>query len=326
MNAARLAAHVEQYLAERRRLGFDLETMGYALRSLVEHVRRLRHRGPLTLDVMAQWARLAKQGPGDRSTWARRLRLLRPFMRWLRQFDPATPVPEEPVFGRVPGRVAPHIYSAEEINALLEAAGRIGPAGSPRSVVVRTMFGLMACTGMRSSEVLGLTDADVDWKAGMLTVRSSKFGRTRLVPLHHSAMAALRHYRAQRDRFVTSAPDAPLFIGCRGRLLGKPFGGRNLERIFDQLRQELNWVCRGGRAQPRLHDLRHTFAVRRLQRWHEDGADMHQRMLALSTYLGHVKVSDTYWYLSAVPELMQSVGTRFEHFVTRPEQAEYDDE
>ena len=128
-------------------------------------------------------------------------------MRWLRQFEPATLVPEEPIFGRIPGRVAPHIYNADEIAALLPAAGRIGPPSSLRGAVVRTVFGLMACTGMRPSEALAPTDADVNLKAGMLTVRNSKYGRSRLVPLHPSAVAALQRYRTERDRFVTSTPD-----------------------------------------------------------------------------------------------------------------------
>jgi integrase len=316
MNAATtLAARVDQYLAERRRLGFELWTMGYALHSLVEHVRRCQHHGPLTLELMAQWAPQAKQGPGDRATWARRLELLRPFTRWLRQFEPDTEVPEEPIFGRVPGRVAPHIYNDGEITALLDAAGRIGPPSSPRGAVVQTALALMTCTGMRVSEALALTDADVDWKAGVLTVRDSKCHHSRLVPLHPSTVSALRHYRAERDRHVASTPDTPLFIACRGRRLGQPFCGRQLKRIFDQLRRQLGWTCRGGRDVPRLHDLRHTFAVRRLLQWHEQGVDMHQRMLALSTYFGHVKVSDTYWYLSAVPELMECIGARFEKYV-----------
>jgi integrase len=313
--ATTLAARVDQYLAERRRLGFGLWTMSYALHSLVEHVRCCQHHGPLTLELMAQWAPQAKQGPGDRSTWARRLELLRPFTRWLRQFEPDTEVPEEPIFGRVPGRVAPHIYNDDEIAALLDTAGRIGPPSSPRGAVVRTVFALMACTGMRVSEALALTDVDVDWKQGVLTVRNSKCRHSRLVPLHPSAVSALRHYRAERDRYVTSTPDTPLFIACRGRRLGQPFCGRQLKRIFDELRRRLGWTSRGGRDMPRLHDLRHTFAVRRLLQWHEQGVDMHQRMLALSTYFGHVKVSDTYWYLSAVPELMACIGTRFERYV-----------
>lgn len=310
-----LAARVEQYLAERRRLGFHLQTMGYALHSLVEHVSKTRHRGALTIEVMAAWARRAQQGAGTHVTWARRLRRLRPFTRWLQQFEPATEVPDEPIFGPIPGRLAPHIYRDEELIALLEAAGRVGPRSSPRGAVMQTLFGLLACTGMRISEALALTDADVDLKTGVLTIRQSKFDKSRLVPLHLSAVAALQRYRRERDRYARSSPETPLFIASRGQLLGQPLGDHQVHRIFDQLRRQLGWTGRGAHGAPRIHDLRHSFAVRRLLLWHQQGVDLDQRMLALSTYLGHVKVSSTYWYFTAVPELMAIVGQRFEHFV-----------
>jgi site-specific recombinase XerD len=123
--AVTLTARVEQYLAERRRLGFDLRTMGYSLRSLAEHVRKAHHRGALTVELMAAWARQARQGARTQATWARRLRRLRPFTRWLQQFEPATEVPDESIFGPIPGRLAPHIYRDEEVIALLQAAGRL---------------------------------------------------------------------------------------------------------------------------------------------------------------------------------------------------------
>lgn len=312
---ATLAARVEQYLAERRRLGFQLRTMAYSLRSLVEHVRKVRHRGVLTIEVMATWARQVRRGPRTPVTWARRLRRLRPFTRWLQQFEPATEVPDESVFGPIPGRLAPHIYRDEELNALLEAAGRLGPRSSPRAAVMRTLFGLLACTGLRISEALGLTDADVDLKAGVLTIRHSKFGKSRLVPLHPSAVATLQRYRRERDRWVRSTPETPLFIGSRGQLLGQPLGERQAHRVFEQLRRQLGWTGRGAHGAPRIHDLRHSFAVKRWLLWHQQGVDLDQRMLALSTYLGHVKISSTYWYFTAVPQLMAIVGRRFEHFV-----------
>lgn len=311
---ATLAARVEQYLAERRRLGFQLRTMSYTLHSLVEHVRRTRHRGALTIEVMATWAQQAQQGAGTHVTWARRLRRLRPFTRWLQQFEPATEVPDESIFGPIPGRQAPHIYRDEELVALLEAAEHLGPRSSPRAAVMRTLFGLLACTGMRISEALALTDADVDLRAGMLTVRQSKFGKSRLVPLHLSAVAALQGYRRERDRYVRSNPDTPLFIGSRGRLLGQPLGDHQVHRVFDELRCQLGWTGRGAHGAPRIHDLRHSFAVKRLVLWHQQGVDLDQRMLALSTYLGHVKISSTYWYFTAVPQLMAIVGRRFERF------------
>lgn len=309
-----LEARVEQYLAERRRIGFELRAMAYGLARFARYVADAGHQGPLTVDLMATWARQAKAGHGDRTTSARRLKMLRPFTAWLRQFEPGTEVPDEAVFGRVPGRMAPHIYREQEIIELLTAARQLGPPGGLRPAVIETLFGLIACTGLRISEALGLQDADVDLKAEVLTIRQSKFGKSRLVPLHPSAVEALARYRTQRSRHVGATSDAPFFIATRGRLLGEPVGDRQVHRIFEQLRKQLGWVDRGSHGTPRVHDLRHSFAVRRLVLWHEQGVDISQRMLALSTYLGHAKVSNTYWYLTGVPELMGLVGQRFERF------------
>ncbi len=309
-----LQARVEQYLAERRKLGFALRSMGPRLFSFTRYVATADHHGPLSVDLMAAWARQAKAGHGDRSTWARRLKALRPFTSWLRQFEPATEVPDEAVFGAVPGRMTPHVYREPEIIELLAAAGKLGPEGGLRPLVMETLFGLIACTGLRISEALGLLDADVDLQTGMLTIRQSKFGKSRLVPLHPSAVDALERYRTQRARHVRNTPELPFFVASRGRLLGQPIGDRQVHRVFDDLRRQLGWVDRGSHGTPRIHDLRHSFAVRRLVLWHDRGEDISQRMLALSTYLGHVKVSSTYWYLTGVPELMGLLGQRFERF------------
>ena len=309
-----LQARVEQYLAERRKLGFALRSMGHGLPSFARYVASAGHLGPLTVELMATWASQPKAGRGDRATSARRLKMLRPFTGWLRQFEPATEVPDEAVFGAVPGRMTPHVYREPEIIELLAAARKLGPDGGLRPVVMETLFGLIACTGLRISEALGLLNADVDLKGGVLTIRQSKFGKSRLVPLHPSAVEALERYRTQRSRYVRSTPELPFFVASRGRLLGEPIGDRQVHRIFEDLRRQLGWVDRGSHGTPRIHDLRHAFAVRRLVLWHEQGVDVGQRMLALSTYLGHVKVSSTYWYLTCVPELMGLLGQRFERF------------
>ena len=311
-----LQARIEQYLAERRHLGFELDSMGHALASFARHVTQVGHRGPLTVDLMAAWARLATAGHRDRATSARRLRLLRPFTRWLRQFEPATQVPDEAIFGSIPGRVTPHVYREPEIIELLAAARQLGPSGGLRPAVMETLFGLVACTGLRISEALGLLDADVDLRAGVLTIRQSKFGKTRLVPLHPSAVEALARYRTLRSRHVRTTPELPFLVASRGQLLGQPVGDRQVHRVFGDLRRQLGWVDRGSHGMPRIHDLRHSFAVRRLVLWHEQGEDINQRMLALSTYLGHVKVSSTYWYLTGVPELMGLLGQAFERYAS----------
>jgi integrase len=219
-----LQARVEQYLAERRKLGFALRSMGHGLPSFARYVASAGHHGPLTVELMATWASQAKGGRGDRATSARRLKMLRPFTGWLRQFEPATEVPDEAVFGAVPGRMTPHVYREPEIIELLAAARKLGPEGGLRPAVMETLFGLIACTGLRISEAQGLLDADVDLKDGVLTIRQSKFGKSRLVPLHPSAVEALARYRTQRARHLRSTPELPFFVASRGRLLGEPVG------------------------------------------------------------------------------------------------------
>ena len=196
----------------------------------------------------------------------------------------------------------------------MQEAGKLGPSDGLRAATYATLFGLISATGLRIGEALGLTDIDVDLVAGVLTVRGAKFGKSRLVPVHPSVIAPLAAYRATRMKQVPNAPQSLFFVGSRGIHRGKPLGDRQVHRIFKQLRTQLGWVDRGGHGQPRIHDLRHSFAVKRLTLWHEQDLDLNQRMLALSTYMGHARISHTYWYLTGVPELMALAGARFECF------------
>lgn len=311
----RLQARVDDYLAERRRLGFQLHSMDTLMADFAKFVADQHYTGPMTVELMVDWVRRGKGGLGTPETWYRRMATLRRFIRYLQQFEPETEMPDESIFGPEPGRVAPHIYREEEIVDLLAAARKLGPSGSLRPATFETLFGLMASTGLRVSEAIHLQDADVDLKRGMLIVRETKFAKSRQVPMHPSTVDALARYRRQRMLLVPTTADTPFLIGSRGRWLGQPLGDRQVHRVFNGLRDSLAWVNRGAHAAPRLHDLRHTFAVRRLMRWHSEGADVDQMMLALSTYLGHTKISHTYWYLSAVPELMALAGGKFERFV-----------
>ena len=309
-----LQRRVEDYLAERRRLGFVLRSRDTFLAGFASYVASRHHRGPLTVELMADWIRQGKDGQGSPETWVRRLGKLRSFVRYLKQFEPDTEVPDEAIFGPEPGRVAPHIYHEEEIVELLAAARQLEPHGSLRPITFETLFGLMASTGLRVSEAIHLRDDDVDLKHGMLIVRQTKFAKSRQLPLHPSTVTALRHYRRQRARYVPITADSPFLIGGRGQRLGQPIGERQAHRVFNTLRDSLGWVNRGAHAAPRLHDLRHTFAVRRMLLWHADGTDIDQMMLALSTYMGHAEIFYTYWYLTAVPELMSLAGGKFERF------------
>ena len=309
-----LQARIDDYLAERRRQGFRLRSRDTFLAGFARFVAAKRHRGPLTAELMVEWVRGGKNGHGDMGTWASRWGRLRHFLRYLQQFEPDTEIPEASLFGPEPGRVAPHIYHDEEILDLLTAAHTLGPAGSLRPFTYETLFGLMAATGVRVSEAVHLRDADVDLKCGMLTIRQTKFAKSRQLPIHPSTVKALARYRRQREKHLPTTADMPFLISSRGRRLGLPLGERQAHRVFTGLRDGLGWINRGGHEAPRLHDLRHTFAVQRLVRWYADGVEVDQKMLALSTYMGHAEIFYTYWYLTAVPELMAITAGRFEQF------------
>jgi integrase len=318
-----LQVKVDDFLTERRRLGFELHSMGYALNSLVSYAANGDHQGPLTADFMVDWARHDKAGRHTPGTGARRMELVRPFARWLRQFEPLTEVPDESAFGPTPRRVTPHVYREDEIVKLLGAARNINPKGCLRAVTFETLFGLIASAGLRVSEALALLDGDVDLNDGTLMIRLTKCKKTRLLPLHSSAVQALALYRQVRNRQVPTTAETPFFVGTRGKRLGQPLGERQVHRVFLELRAQLGWVDRGCHGGPRIHDLRHAFVVRRLILWHEQGVDVDQAMLSLSTYLGHANISDTYWYLTGVPELMALAGNKFEH-LTKAQQADND--
>jgi site-specific recombinase XerD len=204
-----LQARVQQYLAERRRLGFHLRSPGQALPNFARFVEASKHAGALTVELMAQWARQAQGGEASAETAARKLAWLRPFLRWLRQFEPQTEVPDDSTFGPIPGRLTPHIYRSEEIAALLQAARQLGPRDGLRAATYETLFGLIASAGLRISEAIALADIDVDLEAGVLTVRQAKFGKSRLVPVHPSVIAHLAAYRALRRLQLRTTPLTP---------------------------------------------------------------------------------------------------------------------
>jgi integrase len=314
-----MQSHAANYLSERRRLGFQLRGTGLAVMSFARYVDGLGYQGPLRVEVMADWARRDKWKSDEPSTWARRLKMLRSFARYLQQFEARTEVPDDSTFGRIGQRLAPHIYSEQEIVDLLAVARRLGPAPGLRGASYEALFGLIASSGLRVSEAVHLLDADVDLKLGMLTVRQTKFAKSRQVPLHPSAVQALLRYRRMRNRYVELTDETPFFVGTRGKRLGYSLGLRQVHRVFIGLRDQLRWVNRGAHDGPRIHDLRHAFVVRRVMLWHAQGVDVDQGMLALSTYVGHAMVTNTYWYLTGVPQLMAVAAAKFESCMPVPE-------
>lgn len=296
-----LARHAEDYLALRRALGFKLNREGEVLPQLVAYVEAAGAE-TLTAELAISWARLP-QGV-QRITWAQRLGAARGFARYLKTVDPSTEVPPHDVFGARQRRPTPYLWSEGEVLRLLEAVGELRPP--LRAATYQTLFGLLAVSGMRLGEALGLQRGDVDLTSGVLTIREGKFRRERLVPLHPSATAALRRYGERRDQLWPKPPSRTYFISSVGTALHAGC----VHRTFNAITTRLG--LRTAAARPRLHDLRHSFAVHTLIGWQRSGADIGAGMAKLSGYLGHVSPAGTYWYLSAVPELMQLAAARLD--------------
>lgn len=309
-----MQTRVAEYLDDRRRLGFSLKTTGSYLMAFARFADSSGHTGPLNSEIILAWAQNGTASTTP-TTWAKRLINIRRFLNYCAQTDGITEVPDADVFGRLRGRPTPHIYTEAEIADLLAAARRLPPSGTLRPATYEAFFGLLAATGLRLSEALHLRCSDVDLIAGHLTVRETKLGKSRLVPLHLTVCEAMARYLALRQR-VPSMPDGHFFVSPVGTAIAR----RTVETVFKQLRAELGWVARGSCPTPRIHDLRHSFICRRVMLWHEKGADIDNAMLALSTYVGHVAVTYTYWYLTGVPELMAVAGRRFELFASKAEE------
>lgn len=311
MSAATLMQEaVERYLEDRRRLGFALTAPATELARFARYADAREHRGPITQELLLGWAREHVYRTSD-VTAARRLEIVLPFAAHYRQFEPATEIPPRGILGRGHRRLTPHIYTDQEIIQLLDAAGRLTLTWPLRALTHRSLFGLIAAAGLRLSEALMLTLGDFDLQAGALTVCQTKFHKSRRLPLHPSTVRELDLYRQARIRFQSTEDSAPFFVSRDGGHLP----ARTVENVFRRLQQGLGWRARGDHPYPRIHDLRHTMAVRRLQRWRESGQSIDHAMFWLCTYLGHAKISDTYWYLSGIPELMDPIGAQFERFV-----------
>ena len=310
--AATMQAQVDAYLATRRSRGVDLRIEGRQLLAFARFADQTGHRGPLTVALAVRWAQSSRRA--TRLTWARRLQLLRSFMQDCAQFDPETEIVPSGLFGPVHRRLVPHIYTEAEIHALLAAAGQLPPRAGLRlrPFTYVTLFGLLACTGLRISEALALTPMDVDLQRAVLTVRDTKFRKSRLVPVHPTTVAALMQYAEARRQRVSDPRIETFLISDRGT----PLDDRTVHYTFAKIRAQLGWIGRGGYAWPRIHDLRHSWICHALVRaYQQQGVD--HVIDVLSTYVGHASVSDTYWYLTAIPELLALASQRFAHSAER---------
>ncbi|MGB3185675.1 MAG: tyrosine-type recombinase/integrase [Ornithinimicrobium sp.] len=294
---------LSDYLRLRRGLGYYLERDQEELEQFVEF---LQHVGAdrITTELALRWARMPDtQHP---VIWRKRLSRVRGFARYLATVDPASEIPSTDLLRANQPRIAPYIYTAQEITELMAAARSL-----PRPLAAATfatVIGLLACTGLRLREALALDCPDVDLEAGVLNIRASKNHRPREVLLHASATLALAQYTRVRDECFQAPTTAAFFLSCRGRPLDK----EGFWRTFRVLIKQAGLEGRGERARPRPHDLRHTFAVQTLIGWYRAGEEIDRKMPALSTYLGHVSPESTYWYLQSVPELIGLASEQLE--------------
>lgn len=291
------------YLRIRRALGYKLERPEKLLCQYLDYLDTINAEVVTVADAVA-WARLPGGSP---YWWAFRLSAVRGFASYLHALDPAHEVPAADLLPRRPPRAIPYLYSEAEIAALMAATSRL--RGGRRQATYRTLLGLLSVTGMRVGEVIRLDRGDVDFAHGVITVRDSKFGKSRLLPLHRSTVAALRRYLRDSEQQATAASEA-FFLSTAGTRLRYC----NVHATFRQLRSAAGLDVRSSRqGRPRIHDLRHAFAVRTLLEWYRDDLEVQTRLPLLSTYLGHVQPRDTYWYLQAAPELLQLAAERLEH-------------
>lgn len=298
-----LHEELDRYLVIRRAVGFKLAR---AELLLADFLRYLDAAGAeaITTEHALVWATLPPNGAT--SWWAQRLSVVRTFARHLHAIDPVHEVPPPGLVPARSHRAVPYLYSDDDITALMAAAGQLR---SPlRAATIQTIIGLLTVSGLRIGEALRLDRDDVDLAAGVLHIRQSKFGKSRQVPLHHSTLDALATYARRRDQLCPRPQDPAFFVSLAGtRVLYC-----NFHLAWLDLVRQAGLKPRSPRCRPRPHDLRHGFAVRTLLGWYRDGVDVAASMPLLSTYLGHVHPANTYWYLSAAPELLVLVAARLD--------------
>ena len=306
-----LSKALADYLKLRRSLGFELGRTEGRLRNFICFMKR-RRASSITINLAVEFA----TGPDHRSanTKAAYLCAVRGFAQYLTGLDPRTEIPPVAWLRRNRYRPEPYIYSDAEVKRLVEAA-RAHPSEERYALkpwTLHCVIGLLAVTGMRLGEALALKSEDIDWSERVLTIRNAKFQKSRLVPLHQSTLSKLRDYAKRRDKYLAGRPmrrpAASFFVTTNGT----PYGNNAMGDAFRNLSRRIGLrapgVCKG----PRIHDLRHRFAVATLLKWYRAGKKVDPLLPVLSTYLGHAHVSGTYWYLTCTPELMGAAGRRLE--------------
>jgi integrase len=300
---------VEDYLTVRRGLGFKLGDYPWMLGEFVTYLEAAGA-STVTTELALAWA--LRPGDGAHPSYlGKRLSVVRGFARHLQAFDPTTEVPSADLLPWRECRATPYLYSDADIAALMGAARALNPR--LRAATYETLIGLLKVTGARIGELIGLDRGDVDWDEGVLLITYTKFNKHRELPLHPSTIDALRAYAHERDE-VCAEPKAPsFFVSTTGNRLVYV----TVQQVFARLVRDVGLRPRSQRCRPRLHDARHTFASTTLLGWYRAGVDVEAHLPLLSTYMGHANPSHTFWYLSAIPELLALAAERREQTVKR---------
>lgn len=302
-----LHSDLDRYLHLRRMFGAKLRTAELRLRSFATFVDQTG-KGFVTRELILDW--MKSQRPACNGTRASRFTAVRLFSQWLRGMDERHESP--PARRYVPGRVArsiPYIYSDTEVAQIIKASGELPSVYGIRGLTCSILYGLVAVTGMRIAEALALDTADFDAGQQILRVRSGKNGKERLLPIASDVADRLTNYCAERDRLLGRHSES-LFVNCKGDRPNYCWARANFVRVCQSIGLRGTWAKPMTGSAPRIHDLRHTFAVRTIIGWYRAGHDAAREMHKLTTYLGHEGPRDTYWYLQAVPELLELASAR----------------
>ncbi len=298
---------LDEYIALRRALGYELR---HTARALPQFLRFLEAEGAsfVTTELALRWA---QEDPEASSvTHSDRLAMVRRFAAWRSAQDPRTEIPPPRLLPRRYQRPTPYIYNEAEIESIVSAARSLPSARGVRGLTCSTLFGLLAVTGMRIGEAVALDRDDVDLEAGLLAVREGKFGKSRFVPIHNTTKEVLDEYSSKRDAALPVWRTPAFFVSDRGRRMSAWCAGDNFVKVSRAIGLRPAAVGRRRGRGPRLHDLRHWFAVATLMDWYRSGVDVDREIPKLATYLGHDHVEQVYWYLQAIPELLELATER----------------
>ena len=315
MSHRRFQEHLDAYLSVREALGFQMRAERTLLHDFVHFLETRSPAGPVRAQCAVDWACAlsARRGTGGA---AHRLSMARGFLTYLRVMLPETEVPDHGLIAAF-RRPTPYLLTPQQITALLHAAQHLGPHGALRPHTISTVIGLLASSGLRIGEALRLlmTDVRLEETPPRLQIRETKFHKSRLVPLHATTAAQLRRYTALRTALHYDALTDAFFVSEQGHALTYDA----MRTCFTQLCRQLGLWPADGRRRPSLHALRHAFAIERIRCWYQEGADVQALLPHLSVYLGHVRPQESYWYLTATPELLGAAAARFQHYAARGE-------